>query len=117
MPGGNGIHIPWGGLGTFVGHGVGARARALVTGTGQEEFHVSITVPRRHRARASSPDGVDLTSGANPPVAGALAALRSFPNETRDVHAMAAARRFPKATIEELASAKILGVRAGTGHR
>src|SRR5947208_12233361 len=30
---------------------------------------------------------------------------------------MAAARRFPKATIEELANAKILGVRAGAEHR
>ncbi|HJZ60407.1 MAG TPA: hypothetical protein VKE74_36020 [Gemmataceae bacterium] len=30
---------------------------------------------------------------------------------------MAAPRRFPKATLEELAAAKILGVRAGTGHR
>jgi hypothetical protein len=30
---------------------------------------------------------------------------------------MAAARRFPKATLEELAGAKILGVRAGTDHR
>lgn len=30
---------------------------------------------------------------------------------------MAAARRFPKATLEELAGAKILGVRAGTEHR
>jgi hypothetical protein len=30
---------------------------------------------------------------------------------------MAAARRFSEATLEELANAKILGVRAGTGHR
>jgi hypothetical protein len=30
---------------------------------------------------------------------------------------MAAARRFSKATLDELASAKILGVRAGTEHR
>ena len=30
---------------------------------------------------------------------------------------MTAARRFPKATVEELADAKILGVRAGAGHR
>jgi hypothetical protein len=30
---------------------------------------------------------------------------------------MTAARRFPKATLEELADAKILGVRAGTEHR
>jgi len=30
---------------------------------------------------------------------------------------MTAARRFPKATLEELDSAKILGVRAGTEHR
>ena len=30
---------------------------------------------------------------------------------------MAAARRFPKATLEELAGAKILGVRAGAEHR
>lgn len=30
---------------------------------------------------------------------------------------MAAARRFPEATLEELASAKILGVRAGAEHR
>jgi hypothetical protein len=30
---------------------------------------------------------------------------------------MAAARRFPKATLEELADAKILGVRAGAEHR
>jgi hypothetical protein len=30
---------------------------------------------------------------------------------------MKTARRFPKATIEELTAAKILGVRAGAGHR
>jgi hypothetical protein len=30
---------------------------------------------------------------------------------------MTAARRFPAATLEELARAKILGVRAGAGHR
>ena len=30
---------------------------------------------------------------------------------------MTAARRFPEATLEELAGAKILGVRAGTEHR
>src|SRR6476469_4818105 len=30
---------------------------------------------------------------------------------------MTASRRFPKATLEELANAKILGVRAGTEHR
>jgi hypothetical protein len=30
---------------------------------------------------------------------------------------MTAARRFPTATLEELATAKILGVRAGPGHR
>jgi len=30
---------------------------------------------------------------------------------------MPAARRFSKATLEELATARILGVRAGTGHR
>jgi hypothetical protein len=30
---------------------------------------------------------------------------------------MAAARRFPKATLEEFADAKILGVRAGAEHR
>ena len=30
---------------------------------------------------------------------------------------MATARRFPKATLEELAGAKILGVRAGSEHR
>ena len=30
---------------------------------------------------------------------------------------MATARRFPKATLEELAGAKMLGVRAGSEHR
>src|SRR5205823_2732241 len=51
------------------------------------------------------------------PVAGAFAGIRTFSGGPTGVQEMTAARRFPKATREELATAKILGVRAGTEHR
>jgi hypothetical protein len=43
--------------------------------------------------------------------------MRTFSGKPTAVEVMTAARRFSKATLEALANAKILGVRAGTEHR
>jgi hypothetical protein len=43
--------------------------------------------------------------------------MRTFSGKPTAVEVMTAARRFSKATLEALAKAKILGVRAGTEHR
>src|SRR5213079_1002071 len=72
------------------------------------------------RGRASlTPGQLDGTMAGCGPilVSCPLAGMQTSQGKPPTRHVMTAARRFPKATLEELAGAKILGVRAGAEHR